>query len=664
MGKENSKVGVGATISIKAKTLGKKWAQTRFPHTWKEEVIKDIVVTGCEPSTTPGKSHHTLVFELTGKVWRIDSTKVRVLLPAPEAAQVGNQAPVPLAPVPSATSTIPDDPVDDAEPDEESPPEPSRNFFSINIDSEFSVVDIDSRSNPKTSAALHLPHVASMNGFQLWKSFLPMTYFEDVLVPATNANAAAKNLVSWKPLLIGEFMSFLAIWLAMSFVALPNRRDYWLKTSSDWLLPPLDMEAASGISARRFESILAALRLTPCPNLTDDPFWEVRPLIQSYNQRLTIVFEPSWSSCLDESMVQYDDPSCPGWIIVTRKFTDKGNEYHAIADTRTKIVYQIELVEGKDRPLSQGLPEFEEQHGKTPALLLRMTKAAKLWGTGKAIFLDSAFCVLEGLVALRERGVHAFAVIKKRRYWPRHVPGDEMLSTAALWDIGKCQALRGLATTPSGTTISFFLSALRDNQHVFLAMSTHGTLHPTGKLVRRGTASFHRPSLYDEYYISRHSVDDSNNIRQGHRGIEATWETRSWAHRQLAYLVALAEANAWSAKKYFAESRDVPDHLTFRKRLVDEAFVEFKTVPVVQTRSVAETKKRKAVGHDLLRIPEQGKFADGQWVPCTEVQSKYRQWRCCGADCDRKTSFYCSCSPMKGICRICFGIHFSQEVLN
>ena len=42
----------------------------------------------------------------------------------------------------------------------------------------------------------------------------------------------------------------------------------------------------------------------------------------------------------------------------------------------------------------------------------------------------------------------------------------------------------------------------------------------------------------------------------------------------------------------------VPDHLTFRKRLVGKAFDEFKTVPVVQTRSVAETKKRKAVGHD------------------------------------------------------------------
>ena len=126
-----------------------------------------------------------------------------------------------------------------------------------------------------------------------------------------------------------------------------------------------------------------------------------------------------------------------------------------------------------------------------------------------------------------------------------------MLTTAALWDIGKCQALRGLATAPSGTTISLFLSALRDIQHVFLAMSTHGTLHPTGKLLRRGTASasFHRPSLYDEYYMSRHRVDDSNNIRQGHRGIQATWETRSWAHRQLAYLVALAEANASSANK-------------------------------------------------------------------------------------------------------------------
>ena len=43
--------------------------------------------------------------------------------------------------------------------------------------------------------------------------------------------------------------------------------------------------------------------------------------------------------------------------------------------------------------------------------LLHLTKP--VWGTGKLVVLDSGFCVLQGLVELKKKGVYAHALIKK-----------------------------------------------------------------------------------------------------------------------------------------------------------------------------------------------------------------------------------------------------------
>ena len=40
------------------------------------------------------------------------------------------------------------------------------------------------------------------------------------------------------------------------------------------------------------------------------------------------------------------------------------------------------------------------------------------------MILESGFCVLEGLIELRKVGVFVGALIKKQRYWPKHIKGD------------------------------------------------------------------------------------------------------------------------------------------------------------------------------------------------------------------------------------------------
>ena len=60
--------------------------------------------------------------------------------------------------------------------------------------------------------------------------------------------------------------------------------------------------------------------------------------------------------------------------------------------------------------------------GKIVGLILRMCRP--IFGSGKDVILDSGFFFTKGITELESKGVYAAALIKKRRYWPKVVPGD------------------------------------------------------------------------------------------------------------------------------------------------------------------------------------------------------------------------------------------------
>ncbi len=55
-----------------------------------------------------------------------------------------------------------------------------------------------------------------------------------------------------------------------------------------------------------------------------------------------------------------------------------------------------------------------------------MRMLALYFTTGQYIVLDLGFCVLWALIELKKVSLLPCAVIKKRRFWPAMVPGDEM----------------------------------------------------------------------------------------------------------------------------------------------------------------------------------------------------------------------------------------------
>ena len=111
--------------------------------------------------------------------------------------------------------------------------------------------------------------------------------------------------------------------------------------------------------------------------------------------------------------------------------------------------------------------------GKTVGTLLRLMKSQ--FGTGKTVVLDSGFCVLQGLVELKKNGIYAHALIKKRRYWPKHVPGDAIVEHFNNKQVGETDAIRGELDG-----VPFYLYGMKEPDYVMQIMSTYGTLHEKG----------------------------------------------------------------------------------------------------------------------------------------------------------------------------------------
>ena len=211
----------------------------------------------------------------------------------------------------------------------------------------------------------------------------------------------------------------MGVWFFMGTTNFGDRRDFWSIKAID-AFEGTPFQFSCFMSRNGFENIISALTIMnkEAPIYTNH-VWEVRQLIAEWNSNMKWKFVPSWVLCLDESMSKWlGKYSCPGFMCVPRKPWPLGNEYHTTTCGTSGILYQLEVVEGRDTP-----KQFHEM-GKTASLLLRLTKP--IWGSSKVVVLDSGFCVLKGIVELWEKDIFAAALIKKCHYWLKVVKGEDI----------------------------------------------------------------------------------------------------------------------------------------------------------------------------------------------------------------------------------------------
>mmetsp|Transcript_16336 Transcript_16336/g.24727 ORF Transcript_16336/g.24727 Transcript_16336/m.24727 type:complete len:228 (-) Transcript_16336:616-1299(-) len=212
------------------------------------------------------------------------------------------------------------------------------------------------------------------------------------------------------------------MWLLIATTVGFERRVFWAKKKGS----ETPFKFNDIMSTHRFEEILKELKYTNVdrPEYLDK-FWEIRQMQQAFNDSMEEEFIASWVSCLEESMLKWlNKYTCPGFMVVPRKPWPCGNEYHTICCSESDgVLFALEIVEGMDVP-PQRLEKDHSEKGATVGLLLILTKG--LHGSGKVVIMDSGFCVLKGIVELQKLGVFASALIKKGRYWPKYVKGEEV----------------------------------------------------------------------------------------------------------------------------------------------------------------------------------------------------------------------------------------------
>jgi hypothetical protein len=109
--------------------------------------------------------------------------------------------------------------------------------------------------------------------------------------------------------------------------------------------------------------------------------------------------------------------------------------------------------------------------GKMAGLLMRMLLS--YFTTGRYVVLDSGFCVLKALVQLKKVGMFAWAVIKKRRFWPAFVPGE-----AINREFDNLELKVGDSLTISGKLDGeeYFFWAPKEPSYIMKIMATVGPL--------------------------------------------------------------------------------------------------------------------------------------------------------------------------------------------
>ena len=150
-----------------------------------------------------------------------------------------------------------------------------------------------------------------------------------------------------------------------------------------------------------------------------DPFCRVRAMYKDFNDHMARVFQPSHMCVVGESTVKWGNLCQPGVAYMPRKPARIGAEYKTIACSQTGILFRLDLVEGHRKPAHVQL-EYES-HGEVPGVLLRLTKP--LQRSGRIVVGDAWFASVTGARLLRENGIYASFVVRKRKTWPEGVPG-------------------------------------------------------------------------------------------------------------------------------------------------------------------------------------------------------------------------------------------------
>ena len=94
--------------------------------------------------------------------------------------------------------------------------------------------------------------------------------------------------------------------------------------------------------------------------------------------------------------------------------------------------------------------------------------------------MDSGFCVTKGLVELQKKGLFGAALVKKRRYWPANIKGDDIYSRFSSKEVGNVDAVKQVEDG-----VAYHVFYIKEPDYIMKLMTTYETLEPMYRKTRR-----------------------------------------------------------------------------------------------------------------------------------------------------------------------------------
>ena len=145
-------------------------------------------------------------------------------------------------------------------------------------------------------------------------------------------------------------------------------------------------------------------------------------------------------------------------------------------------------------------------------------------------------------------------MLQKRRYWPKHVPGDEIIQHFAEKDIGDADMIKG---TMEG--IPFYIHAMKEPDYVMMLVLTYGMLLSMGETKKwhftvdgvKKVAKFKYPEIINNCYKFQDMINNHNSFWMHPISMEETWMTMRWANCVFCFLLAVMMINVQNTAVYF-----------------------------------------------------------------------------------------------------------------
>lgn len=509
----------------------------------------------------------------------------------------------------------------------------------------------------------------SATNYDYFIHFFDHKYFKEGLLAHTQA--AAPSLLITED----ELWTYLALRMIISCHPSISIVDFF--TPHEVTLTQPAPFLADYMTHARFNDITGALRTAPSSDGgRPDKFYLVRQMLKSWQEHQnTYGIHPGHLCCTDESMMEWLNKLCPGWQFVDRKPMPWGNLFHTCACAISKIIFSLEIMEGKDRPEWKEKEEFEDRFNtnavtktKVGGLMMRMAKP--LFGRNCIVVHDSGFSSVTAMKELLKEGVHSSMLFKKKRYFPRFTDGAANAAFLEQQDL-----LVPFYKRMQFEDMTWQVNMYRDTAHLTQLGSTYGTGVLDGRLRSRfhpttgAKITFKHVDAVDDYFFARTAVDEHNRMRQGSLSFEQGWQTKKWHIRVFAFLVGMSETNAKNAAAFFRDKRQgqVVSLLDFRLSVAQHIL----DIHAAQRRAPARKAFRELRDlrgeHHLTTIPKGcGRYTgkrDREHIEgfkklaASRSAHKYQCQRC---RCGKQIRTYCMCSPAQPLCIECYAEHRVQ----